>query len=286
MAAGATTATLTTGNFGSPVGKQIITIDGNVAAKAADFDCTIAGTAITAMVRLNGPDVEHAAGCQVSMNFVDEHANMIFNALDDGWVDPNETPTKGSGQTLVFAGVDRTSTYRVGDFIKLTDTTEKFFQVITSAFSTNTTLTLATNADYTLVGNPTAGTFRFSHVRPNAFPDWFAYVPTFVGFTAGIPTYTAKFSINGRLCTFYIQMSADGTSNATNFTVTAPVANAGAAMTLFGGRAVDNGSVVTSPPFITLAASSTITCYPTFSAGNWTNANGKRIESIHGSYRI
>jgi len=73
MAEAATTCTLTSGNFGSPTGEQIITIDYDVAAKAADFECTIDGTAVTSMTRLNGPDVEHSALAKVSMNFVDEH---------------------------------------------------------------------------------------------------------------------------------------------------------------------------------------------------------------------
>lgn len=174
MAAGASTCTLSAGNFGSPVGKQIITIDYNVAAKAADFLCTIAGTAVTAMVRLNGPDVEHASNAAVAMNLVDEHANLIFNALDNGWVDPVETPTKGTGSTLVFTGVDRTSTYEVGDKVMYTDTTVKFGYITSSVFSTDTTLTITGGSDYALVGSPTAGTFYYSKASsPVGFPTAF-----------------------------------------------------------------------------------------------------------------
>lgn len=80
IAAGATSLTLTTGNFGTPSGQQIITVDYDVAAKAADFLCTIAGTAVTSMTLLNGPDVAHSATAKIAMNFVDEH----YAALLDG----------------------------------------------------------------------------------------------------------------------------------------------------------------------------------------------------------
>lgn len=80
MAAGATSCTLTTGNFGTPVGNQIITIDYDVPSKAADFLCSIAGTAVSSMVLLNGPDVIHSASANVGMSFVDEH----YTALVDG----------------------------------------------------------------------------------------------------------------------------------------------------------------------------------------------------------
>lgn len=79
MAAGATTCTLAGATFGTPTGQQIITIDGGDILKAADFKCTISGTAVTAMTLLNGVDVIHAAAAPVTMNFVDEH----YSALTD-----------------------------------------------------------------------------------------------------------------------------------------------------------------------------------------------------------
>lgn len=79
MAAGATSCTLAAATFGTPTGQQIITIDGGDILKAADFKCTISGTAVTAMTLLNGVDVIHAAAAPVTMNFVDEH----YSALTD-----------------------------------------------------------------------------------------------------------------------------------------------------------------------------------------------------------
>lgn len=77
MAASATSCTLAAATFGSPTGQQIITIDGGDILKAADFKCTITGTAITSMTLLNGVNVVHAAAAPVTMNFVDEHYSAL-----------------------------------------------------------------------------------------------------------------------------------------------------------------------------------------------------------------
>lgn len=77
MAASATSCTLAGATFGTPTGQQIITIDGGDILKAADFKCTIAGTAVSAMTLLNGVDVVHAAAAPVTMNFVDEHYSAL-----------------------------------------------------------------------------------------------------------------------------------------------------------------------------------------------------------------
>jgi hypothetical protein len=222
MAASATSATLAAATFGSPVGKQILTIDeGN--ANAADFLCTIVGTAVSSMVLLNGSDVEHAKDAVVTMNAVDEHYNLIYNALDDGWVDPLETPTKGTGNTLVFSGIDRTSTYAVGDKIKLTDTTVKYFYVTASAFSTNTTLTVVGD---TLVGNPTAGSFYFSKsTSPVGFPQWFTFVPSWTNVSGGTDTY-AKFNIIGKTCTLKCKYTLGGAGVGAGVSMTLPVSAA------------------------------------------------------------
>lgn len=86
MAAGAATTTLTGGAFGTPTGQQIITIDYNVAARTADFLCTLAGASVSSMTLLNGPDVEHPAGALVAMNFVDDHYGDLGKiAASDPW---------------------------------------------------------------------------------------------------------------------------------------------------------------------------------------------------------
>lgn len=112
MNAGATSCTLAASTFGTPTGQQIITIDGGDILKAADFKCTISGTAVTAMTLLNGVDVIHAVNAPVTMNFVDEH----YSALTD-FVGARATLAATIGTTVSGVAtkiVLDTETYDVG----------------------------------------------------------------------------------------------------------------------------------------------------------------------------
>lgn len=80
MAVSATTATMASAVAGTPTFKMIVTVDGDIPAKAADFECTVTGTALTSMVLKNGPDVAHVTGCQVWFGVVDDH----LSGLTDG----------------------------------------------------------------------------------------------------------------------------------------------------------------------------------------------------------
>lgn len=173
MSAGATSCTLGAGNFGSPTGKQIITLDYNVAAKSADFLCTIAGTAVTSMTRLNGPDVEHGSGCAVAMCMVDEHINLVFNALATGWVDINETITC-STNNIITASAAQISELEIGDKIAIKDDgTQIYGYVVDKPSGTTATLVCgdATSAAVTLASGSTITVPQFSKASsPVGFP--------------------------------------------------------------------------------------------------------------------
>ena len=208
MAAGASTCTLTSGNFGSPTGKQIITLDYDVAAKAADFLCTIAGTAVTAMTRLNGPDVEHSSAAKVAMNFVDEHYSLLMDTLNDGWLDPKETWVYASATTITVPS-GAASRYSVGDKIKLTQTTVKYFYVTAVA---DTVLTVTGGTDYTVANAAITANYYSKLTSPVGFPQWFATTTTF--YKADVTTDCAgtlalyRFCINGRKVFCKIDASA------------------------------------------------------------------------------
>lgn len=176
MAASATSCTLAAATFGTPTGKQIVTIDGDDAAKAADFLCTIAGTAISSMTLLNGPDVEHATGAPVWMGAVDEHTDFIFNYIDDGWVDASKDETwvyaSADDPTFTFtiAGVDLTAKYTPGTRIKLTQTSVKYFIVTKVAFSTDTTVTVYGGTDYDLANAAITAPYYSRVKAPAGFP--------------------------------------------------------------------------------------------------------------------
>jgi hypothetical protein len=65
IAIGATTATLTGGNFGTPTTAIYLTFDYDVAAKYEVKLATVAGANMTAMSHVSGADVAHTAGCKI-----------------------------------------------------------------------------------------------------------------------------------------------------------------------------------------------------------------------------
>lgn len=88
LAAGATSATLTSGSFGSPSGLQLLVIDYDVPAKIEVVSVSIAGTALTSITRaLSGTsDVAHAASAKVLHTIVPTHwAELRGIAASDAW---------------------------------------------------------------------------------------------------------------------------------------------------------------------------------------------------------
>lgn len=117
MAAGASSCTLTNGAFGTPTGKQIITIDYDVAAKAADYEVTLAGTAVTEMVLKNGPDVQHEAGAKVAMCFVDEHYGDLGKiAAADAWTAYTPVWTATGTAPVIGNGTITGKSFKIGKY--------------------------------------------------------------------------------------------------------------------------------------------------------------------------
>lgn len=118
-----------------------------------------------------------------------------------GWITPPDTWTYASATTFTIAGVNRTAMFPKGTKIKLTQGTVKYFYVVGSAFSTNTTITVTGGSDYSLA-DATITSPYYSYVEtPQSFPDYFSWAPTYSA--AGSMTYTsvttvyAKFKISG-----------------------------------------------------------------------------------------
>jgi len=72
----------------------------------------------------------------------------IDAAIASGWIPVNETWAYASATTFTIAGVDRTNVFTKGTKIKLTNNSvTKYFYVLSSSFSTNTTVTLVGETD-------------------------------------------------------------------------------------------------------------------------------------------
>lgn len=155
-----------------------------------------------------------------------------------GWIGAVGTWTYASATTITVPSGAATY-YAIGDRIKLTQTTAKFFYVVTVA---DTLLTITGGTDYTLA-NAAITLPYFSHAAsPVGFPNRFAYSPT-IGFTAGAapttPTTVAYFALNGRVCTVstYTTYTGAGTT-VTAATLTLPIAHASGAQSAYGSITV------------------------------------------------
>lgn len=133
--------------------------------------------------------------------------------------------------------------------------------------------TLSAGAGYTWTV-PTFTNLNLIH-HPIYETRMLSYVPTEVGFS-GTPTFTAvRYQVVSNRCRVDID-NYSGTSDATNFTLTAPFANGSAVIQGVGGFMTDNGVVLTGACRIGMtASSSTILVLSNMASGTWTGSGTK-----------
>ena len=209
-----------------------------------------------------------------------QKAVKTYIGTQDGWTASADTWTYASASTFTISGVDRTGIYTKGTRLKFTQTTAKYAVVVSSAFSTNTTVTIAINSDYTIANAAITSPYYSYAACPANYPTSFTFATTWGGFSSN-PTGGSgmRYSILGNLLTFSIFCSSDGTSNATSTTFTIPVA--AKYQHYVGGIAFtkDNGSNIT-PTYghiETAAGNATVSAYKTLYQGAWTNSGAKNF---------
>ena len=132
------------------------------------------------------------------------HINQFATGLDNletGWTAGVGTWTYASATSITIPS-GGTSIYAVGDKIKLTQTTVKYFYVVAVA---STTLTITGGTDYTLANAAITSPY-YSHMgAPVGFPGYFNFTvtPTFTAGTAPTTESTSvcMFSLSGKTCT-------------------------------------------------------------------------------------
>lgn len=207
-----------------------------------------------------------------------------LSAESAGWVSLSATWTYASATSFTVAG-DLTTFFVRSLKIGLTQTTAKYFQVVSSSYSApNTTVVISGGDDYSLA-NAAITSPRYSRdENPYGFPASFAWTPTSGGFSVSPTTLTCKF----RLYSFGIYteiLATGGTSNANSFTLTAPPGvtlsfNATLGIMLI---TIDNGSVVTTTPGKLLSNSDSPPKYSItkdFPGNAWTTSGTKGARFI------
>lgn len=200
-----------------------------------------------------------------------------------GWVLVSDTWTYASATTInVPSGA--ASIYSVGDKLRLKQGGGyKYFYIYIVA---DTLLTVTGGSDYA-VENATITSPYYSKGGGVGFPAYFnwngASGSNAQGFTGALTTDSTVFSIKGRMVTVIPNIM--GTSNATTFTFTLPVASS--TIVIAPGRIRDNNVYLAGFGAITLAASSaTATIYKDASGAVFTNSNAKALTSTPFSYYI
>lgn len=146
-------------------------------------------------------------------------STMVDWATMTGWQTETATWTYNAANKFTVPG-DQTARYSKGTRLKWTQTTVKYGVVIASSYAASvTTVTIATNTDYTIANAAISANYYSYVVNPQGYPPYFSFtgVVTVPGGT--VPTYSTnscKFSITGGLVTvgYYLNNAGGGTAGA------------------------------------------------------------------------
>lgn len=203
--------------------------------------------------------------------------------IGDGWIAVGDTWTYASATTITVPS-GAASIYQIGDKIKLTQTTVKYFYIVGVA---DTLLTIIGGDDYTLVDAAIISPYYSKIENPQGFPFWLSWVPTYGA--GGSMTYTsvitevAKFKIIGK--TFYFVIYCNGTTGgtaSTSLTFTIPVDIADGVSMIGGTCYAYDGSATSGIWYNNQVDSIAVLKY---NAANWGLGAGRRIR-MQTFYRI
>ena len=138
----------------------------------------------------------------------------------NGWINPGETWAYASATTITVPS-GAAAKYSIGDKIKLTQTTVKYFYVVAVA---DTVLTVNGGSAYTVANAAISANFYSKVATPVGFPHWFNFTPVWTNLTVGDGTNTGSFRIADGMVGFTLLFTLGSTSSvASNPFVTAPV---------------------------------------------------------------
>lgn len=137
-------------------------------------------------------------------------SNLTFN---NGWNRFSVVPAYASSTTFTLTG-DWTNVLSIGTKIWFKQSgSSKYFYVTATSYSTGTTtVTVTGGSDYT-VANAAIYDAHYSQASsPAGFPHYFNYSPTITNVTEGNGSKVAKFSLNGKLMSYWGTFTFGSTS--------------------------------------------------------------------------
>ncbi len=197
---------------------------------------------------LKFPNADGTNGQALTTNASGVLSFSTISAASDGWTADSNTWTYASASTFTIAGVDVTAQFTTGTRLKFTQTTVKYAVVISSSFSTNTTVTIAINTDYTITNAAITLPYYSYQASPQGYPTWFTFAPTYSA--GGSMTYTsvvtdtAKIALQGKVFFFEIgaRGTTGGTANADIFVGNVPASPVAASFNVGGGAVMYDSS--------------------------------------------
>lgn len=167
---------------------------------------------------------------------------------DDGWREANETWTYASATTVTVSS-DVTGKYGIGDKVKLTQTTVKYFYITAISYSSpNTTITLTAGTSYTVANAAITLPYYSKTETPQGFPHFFAYTPTWSTTgnqpSIGNGSISGKFTFSGELVTITIGffLGSSSTTGTGEFQFTSPFPSDNLTFFIGSAWAVDIGT--------------------------------------------
>lgn len=206
---------------------------------------------------------------------------LSINGAWDGWIGANETWTYASATTFTITG-DLSGKYQKGDKLKLTQTTVKYFYVVSAVHAAGTTtVTLTGGSDYSLANATITSPFYSKVATPQGFPDWFNYAASWTGSVSnpviGNGSIISRFKISERIVFVKINVFMESTTTygSGSYSFSVPVSSAsgvglslGSAIGSNAGVSIDNGVSV-----MTAAATVITPVVDSLTRAAWTNTN-------------
>ncbi len=146
----------------------------------------------------------------VATQFMNGVGAWVDGVAADGWTLANETWTYASASTFTVSG-DVSGKYQVGDKIKLTQTTVKYFVIVGVSYSApNTTITIFAGTTYSLANAAITSNYYSRAAEAFGFPAFFAMsAPSFTrsgtGFTNAPTQVIANIAFKGKMAMLMVQ---------------------------------------------------------------------------------
>ena len=224
-------------------------------------NCTVASGSVTTTTGdtvTGGVNVASTTGFPASGYFLVNHSGtnypVYYTALTStafvgctGYASTVSTSDVVSpGAFTISSSTNLTSQYSKGTKLQWAESgTVKYGVVKTSSFaSSTTTVYLMPTSDYYMLATPDVQTNYYCYTNPPGFPTSFTWVPGHVGFST-LPTLPfCGWWIQDGICTLSYFPLIGGTSNATSYSVVAPVPSSSLASQVYGVSSVgeDNGA--------------------------------------------